>query len=309
MPALRFQALLLIGLALCTLGGAANAVQVQVVTTTAVLRSLVEAIGGDEVQATSIVSGDRDAEEYVVRPQDVLLLRRAQVIVRVGLDYDLWLDPLLAKNGTASIRKGGPGYVDASQGIMLLDVRPGGLADTGHSHGIGNPHYWLDPKNAEMITARILLALADAAPSQAKKFEMRRHAFLERLAQRLSDWEQRLRPLRGSTLLAYHNTWPYLARRFHLDFVGTIEPRAGVAPPPAHLAKLLHLARERKVLAVIVETRDPRKDAEFIAGKMHIPAVILADAVGARPDIRNYEDLLEFNVAALESALKKRGLQ
>ena len=277
-----------------------HAAPLEVVTTTAELRSIVQAVGGEAVHAAAIVADGRDAESYVARPQDLTLLRRAQLVVRVGLDYDLWLDPLLVKSGNPRLRIKGSGVVDASQGVMLLDVRPGGLAHTGHSHGAGNPHFWLDPQNAELISAGILLALAEAVPLEAKNFERRRSAFLEQLGRRQAQWERRLRPLAGQALIAYHNSWPYLARRFRLDFVGTIEPRAGVPPSPSHLAGLLKIVRERKVVAIVVEVREPRKDAEFLARKAGIPLVILAASVGATPEIRDYEDLFDFNVAALE---------
>ena len=291
--------------ALCAHLAIGHTASLEVVTTTAELRSLVQAVGGEAVHAVAMVADGRDAESYVARPQDLTLLRRAQLVVRVGLDYDLWLDPLLLKSGNPRLRPKGPGIVDASQGVMLLDVRPGGLADTGHSHGAGNPHFWLDPQNAELISAGILLALAEEMPAEAKNFESRRSTFLERLGRRQAQWEQRLRPLVGQPLIAYHNSWPYLARRFRLDFVGTIEPRVGVPPSPSHLAALLKIVRERKVVAVVVEIREPRKDAEFLARKAGIPLVILAASVGATPEIRDYEDLFDFNVAALERILQQ----
>lgn len=281
------------------------AAPIEVVTTTITLQSLVEAVGGEHVRARSLVRGDADAEEYVARPQDVNTLKRAAVIVRVGLDYDLWLDALLAKSANPRVVKGASGYVDASQGIMLLDVKARGLSDTGHSHGAGNPHYWLDPKNAEMMTARILLALADAAPSEAKTFEARRIAFLDQLARREAEWAQRLQPIAGRALIAYHNSWPYFARRFHLNFVGTIEPRPGVAPPPAHLAQLLTVAKKQKVVGIVLGTREPRRDAEFIAKKLGVPIIVLSESVGAVPSAHSYEDLIAFNVAALESSVGK----
>lgn len=302
---IRFLLLWSIAVALCVHLAVGRAAPLEVVTTTAELRSLTQAVGGEAVHAVAIVADGRDAESYVARPQDMTLLRRAQLVVRVGLDYDLWLDPLLAGSGNPRLRKNGPGVVDASQGVMLLDVRPGGLADTGHSHGAGNPHFWLDPQNAELISAGILLALAEAAPAEAKNFERRRTVFLERLGRRQAQWERRLRPLAGRALIAYHNSWPYLARRFRLDFAGTIEPRPGVPPSPAHLAALLKTVRERKVAAIVVEVREPRRDAEFLARKAGIPLVTLAASVGATPEIRGYEDLFDFNVAALERIVQE----
>jgi ABC-type Zn uptake system ZnuABC Zn-binding protein ZnuA len=296
--------LLSITVALCAHLAIGHTAPLEVVTTTAELRSLVQAVGGEMVHAVAMVADGRDAESYVARPQDLTLLRRAQVVVRVGLDYDLWLNPLLLKSGNPKLRTKGPRIVDASQGVMLLDVRPGGLTDTGHSHGAGNPHFWLDPQNAELISAGILLALAEEMPAEAKNFENRRSTLLERLGRRQAQWEQRLRPLAGQPLIAYHNSWPYLARRFRLDFVGTIEPRVGVPPSPSHLAALLKIVRERKVVAVVVEVREPRKDAEFLARKAGIPLVILAASVDTTPEIRDYEDLFDFNVAALERILQ-----
>ena len=273
------------------------------VTTTTDLKSLVEVVGGDSVRVTALVAGSSDAEDYVARPQDVLHVKRAQVIVRVGLDYDLWLDALLKKSANSRVQKGTPGYVDASQGMMLLDVQPRGLSDAGHGHGIGNPHYWLDPKNAELMTGHILLALADAAPQDAKRFEAQRTAFLDRLKQREAQWLRRVQPLQGRTLIAYHNSWPYLARRLQLNFVGAIEPRPGVAPPPAHLARLLDIAKKERVAGIVLGTREPRRDAEFLAKKLGVPIVVLAESVGATPAIQRYEDLMEFNVTALETLI------
>ena len=275
------------------------------VTTTTDLKSLVEVVGGDSVRVTALVAGSSDAEDYVARPQDVLHVKRAQVIVRVGLDYDLWLDALLKKSANSRVQKGTPGYVDASQGMMLLDVQPRGLSDAGHGHGIGNPHYWLDPKNAELMTGHILLALADAAPQDAKRFEAQRMAFLDRLKQREAQWLRRVQPLQGRALIAYHNSWPYLARRLQLNFVGAIEPRPGVAPPPAHLARLLEIAKKERVAGIVLGTREPRRDAEFLAKKLGVPIVVLAESVGAAPAIQRYEDLMEFNVAAFEILMTK----
>lgn len=285
--------------------GCASAAPLEVVTTTTDLKSLVEGVGGDAVRVTALVAGSSDAEDYVARPQDVLHVKRAQVIVRVGLDYDLWLDALLKKSANSRVQKGTPGYVDTSQGMMLLDVLPRGLSDAGHGHGIGNPHYWLDPKNAELMTGHILLALADAAPQDAKRFEAQRTAFLDRLKQREAQWLRRVQPLQGRALIAYHNSWPYLARRLQLNFVGAIEPRPGVAPPPAHLARLIEIAKKERVAGIVLGTREPRRDAEFLAKKLGVPIVVLAESVGATPAIQRYEDLMEFNVTALETLMTK----
>src|SRR2546421_5483594 len=163
--------------------------RVQVVTTTTDLRSLAEAVGGDLIEVVSLVPPNFDAEEYQPKPQDVLRLKNARLVVRVGLDYDLWFDRLLQASATADIQRGGPAYVDASFGIAALEVRGVSIGPgDGHAHGSGNPHYWLDPKNAEFITANILAGLARIDPDNAKTYEANREAFLTRLAQKVGEW-------------------------------------------------------------------------------------------------------------------------
>ena len=79
--------------------------RIQIVTTTTDLRSLVEAVGGDRVEAISLVPAAMDAEEYQPKPQDLLRLKNARLLVRVGLDYDLWLDRLLAQADLSRARR------------------------------------------------------------------------------------------------------------------------------------------------------------------------------------------------------------
>ncbi len=73
--------------------------RIQVVTTTTDLRSLTEAVGGDRITAVNLVPASMDAEDYQPKPQDVLRLKNAHMLVRVGLDYDLWIDRLLVQAG------------------------------------------------------------------------------------------------------------------------------------------------------------------------------------------------------------------
>src|SRR5947207_10706937 len=171
--------------------------RIQIVTTTPDLRSLAEAVGGDLIEAVSLVPANFDAEEYQPKPQDVLRLKSARLVVRVGLDYDLWFDRLLQASAASEIQRGGSGYVDASFGVAALEVRGVSLgAGDGHAHGSGNPHYWLDPMNAELVTASILAGLARVDPANAVNYEANRQAFLTRLRRKLIEWEAALVPLR-----------------------------------------------------------------------------------------------------------------
>src|SRR5579859_777877 len=300
-------ALLVIGLAFGPSAPAAAQERVRVVTTTTDLRSLTEMVGGDLVDVVSLVPANFDAEEYQAKPQDVLRLNKARLVVRVGLDYDLWFDRLLGAGAPRELRRGGAGYVDASYGIAPLEVRgvtigPG----DGHAHGSGNPHYWLDPKNAEFITANILEGLARIDPAHAKIYEANRQAFLARLAAKLAQWEESLAPLRKLPLVAYHNSWPYFARRFRLDFSDFLEIKPGVPPTPSHLAGIIDAMRGRGVRLGLRGPHEPERDVAFVAIKAGASVVVLATSVGALPGTNDYLALFDTDVSALVKAASPR---
>jgi ABC-type Zn uptake system ZnuABC Zn-binding protein ZnuA len=281
--------------------------RIRVVTTTTDLRSLTEAVGGNLVEAISLVPPNFDAEEYQPKPQDALRMKRARLVVRVGLDYDLWFDRLLESAATRELRRGGAGYVDASFGIAPLEVR--GLAigpGDGHAHGSGNPHYWLDPKNAEFITANIMEGLARIDPAHAGNFEANRQAFLMRLSAKLTEWEARLAPLRSMPIIAYHNSWPYFARRFRLDFADFLEIKPGVPPTPSHLAGIIEKMRAGSARLVVREPHEPERDAAFVAARAGASVVVLAASVGALPGAADYLALFDTDVAALLDAAAVR---
>ena len=281
--------------------------RVQVVTTTTDLRSLAEAVGGDRIVAVSLVPPGMDAEEYQPKPQDGLRLKQARLLVRVGLDYDLWADRLLAQVGRPEISRGGAAYVDASLAIAVLELRGMSVGPgDGHAHGSGNPHYWLDPRNAETITANILEALARIDAANAATYDANRQAFLARLNTKLAEWEAKLSSLRSMPIVAYHNSWPYFARRFRLDFVGFIETKPGVPPSPSHLAGIVRDMRARGARIVVREPNEPERDVAFVASRAGAQVVTLAASVGALPRTDDYISLFDVNVEALTAAAATR---
>ena len=113
-------------------------------------------------------------------------------------------------------------------------------------------------------------------------------------------------PFAGMKLIAYHNSWPYFARRFRLDIIDFIEPKPGVAPSPAHLAGLISAARAAQVRAIVHEPYEPEDAARLLSGRLGVPFVVLATSVDSLPGTGDYFALLEYNVATLSKALRAR---
>jgi ABC-type Zn uptake system ZnuABC Zn-binding protein ZnuA len=276
----------------------------RVVATTSDMAALAAAVGGDLVTVESIVPAAADPEAFEPRPGDLDKVRHASLLVRVGLGYDYWLDSLITRIGDRRLMRGGAGYVDASIGIPLLEIRGQSVVNEGgHAHGVANPHYWLDPQNATIVTANIADALASLAPEQRDRIVANRERFLVELKTRSARWTELLAPFAGVKLIAYHNSWPYFARRFRLDIVDFIEPKPGIAASPTQLARLISVGRKVPVRAVLHEPYQPEETARLVSRRLGIPLVILAVSVDSLPGTKDYLALFDYNVATLVKAL------
>src|SRR5262245_17714753 len=113
----------ILSIALLALGAASvHAAPLQVVTTLPAYASIAQFVGGDKVAAQAISRGDEDAHFVKPKPSCALMLKSADLFVTTGLDLELWAPVLVDKSGNRKIREGQPGYVNASQGVPLIDV-------------------------------------------------------------------------------------------------------------------------------------------------------------------------------------------
>jgi ABC-type Zn uptake system ZnuABC Zn-binding protein ZnuA len=273
------------------------AAKLAIVTTTPDLQSLAEAVGGDLVAVASIVPAGVDAEAFEPKPGDIARLNAADLVVRVGLGYDEWLDRMLRN---VRLMRGGAAHVDASLGIPLLEVQSRNPSEQGgHAHGLANPHYWLDPENAVSMTAAIAEGIIRVDSALREPIIVNRDRFLAKLRDKIAEWTQALAPYQGEAVIGYHNSWPYLARRFRLNIVEIIEPKEGVAPSPARLAGLIGTMRSAKVKAILQETYEPLDASHLLAGRTGANIAVLAAGVGAVPEAVDYFALFDYDVAIL----------
>jgi zinc/manganese transport system substrate-binding protein len=279
--------------------------KIRVVTTTTDLKALTEAVGGGLVEVDALARGNQNPHDLEVRPSLMVKVRRADVLVLNGLELDQWADVVVQGANNPKVIPGAPGRVDASAGILVLEV-PTTRVDRsmGDVHPVGNPHYSLDPGLAPAVTANILEGLVRVAPEYRAMFERNRAEFLGRLEPALRGWSATLAPFKGAPVVVYHAQWAYLLARFGLTQVGTVEERPGIPPAPGHVAKLIQLMKDEKVKVVIVEPWSDYKLAERVAQEAGGQVVLLATGVGAVKGAETYLDAVDYNVKTLAKALK-----
>jgi zinc/manganese transport system substrate-binding protein len=293
-------------LILLALSGSAFAQKLDVVTTTADLASITREVGGDRVNVTSIARGYQDPHFVEPKPSFLLLLRKADLLIVVGLDLEVgWLPPLLEQSRNTKVRPGSAGYLDVSSGVEILD-RPTGTVNRsmGDVHAMGNPHYWIDPANAIRIAIQISNKLSRLQSKDAAYFASRLNTFKQRMNEANKRWTAALAPYRGAKIVTYHNSWPNFVRRYGLNVVGYVEPKPGVPPSPSHTFELMNLMKAQKVKAILVEPYFDLKTPKSIAERTGAKLLVLYPSVGARPELDDYFKLFDRNVSELVKVLR-----
>jgi zinc/manganese transport system substrate-binding protein len=287
------------------LGARPAEAKLRVVASIETLADLCRQVGGDRLDVTSMSHGYQDPHFVEAKPSLVLTLNRADALVYVGLDLEIgWLPPLVQQSRNERIQRGQAGNIDASTAIKVEDV-PSIPADQlramGDIHPLGNPHYWIPPKNARGIARLLAQRFAELDAAGTGAYQAALAAFERRLDAKEKEWAKTAAPLRGARVVTYHKSWSYVAGWLGMQEVGYIESKPGIPPTANHTAQLIDLMRKSNVRLVIVESFYPSNLARFVADNGHARLVSAPSDVGAAPGIKSYFDLVD---AALRAFLQ-----
>lgn len=282
----------------------AEAKKLNVITSTTDLAALTQEIGGDKIDVESIAKGYQDPHFVEAKPSFLLKLRRADLLIAVGLDLEIgWLPPLVTQSGNPKIQYGASGYLDASQFAEILEKPSGQVTRAmGDVHPLGNPHYWLDPDNGRRIAQGIAGRLSEMDPGNRAYYQQRFDDFNRRLTEAEKRWDSQMAPYRGRKVVTYHKSWPNFAKHFNLDVIGYIEPRPGIPPSPSHTLDLIGQMKRESVKVTLIEPYFDLKTPNSIGAATGAKVLVMLPSVGGEPDVTDYFKLFDHDLQLLVKA-------
>ncbi len=298
---LRWAVLISYGLLAAPLAYAASPPEpLNIVVTIPVLKDLTEQVGGPHVRVTSLLSGYENEHTYSPKPSDLVAVRKARLLFEVGIGLEVWVSSLVKNAGSASLR-----VVTTSKGIALLRDRPDhdGAAHAAEVDERGNPHVWMDPENATTMMRHITEALIQIDPAHAMEYRTNQASYLRKLDQLQGDLRNRTTRLADRRFIAHHPAWPYFARRFGFQIVGTIQPQSGSEPSALQLHALIVKINKERIKVVVSEIQLSQKIPELLAKETGARVVVLTTLPGGIPHTETYLDMLRYNVLQLANAL------
>jgi zinc/manganese transport system substrate-binding protein len=243
--------------------------------------SLAQELGGDKVSAFSATTAKQDPHRIEARPSLIARIRSADLVICSGSELEIgWLPLLFTQSGNARIQPGTPGFLEASKLVSRLEVPSSVDRSLGDIHPAGNPHVHLDPRNVARVGEEVTARLAQIDPANAGFYRERAADFAKRWQAAMRGWEQRKAKLKGVPVVVYHKDLTYFLNWTGMREAGTLEPKPGIPPSPAHLAELVERMKASPAKVIVYSAYNSPQAAEFLAARTGIPATMLPYTVG-----------------------------
>jgi zinc/manganese transport system substrate-binding protein len=280
--------------------------RLHVVATTADLGALAISVGGDALDVITLARATEDPHFVDAKPSFIRTLNQADVLIEGGAALEAgWLPPLLDGARNPKIAAGAPGRVVASDGLALREVPSQLDRSLGDVHPFGNPHFLLDPVNAKTVARTIATALCAVDHDRCAAYEDGAKRFADAADAKLVVWEGLLAPVRGAKIVTFHKDFDYLAARFGLEVLDTLEPKPGIPPSPTHLAELVPRMQAAGARVILIEPFRERGTPDFVAEKTGAGVLVLPIMPSGK-QASDYLGLIDYDVRQIAGALAKK---
>ena len=223
----------------------------------------------------------QDPHHIEARPSLIAQLRNADMAVCTGAELEAgWLPMLQAKAGNAKIQNGQPGMFYAADHVTLLNPFKGLVTPfSGDVHVMGNPHVHADPQRMLMVAKALASRLMAIAPREKTRIEENLKVFESTMTGKIQAWEELASALKGRAVITQHASFGYLWHWLGITPMADLEPKPGVPPTPAHLARTLQLGQSQRPMAIVIAQHHDPKPAKWLSGQMgNSPALLILPA-------------------------------
>ena len=269
------------------------------------LHSLVAGVMDGVARPGLLIDGAGSPHAYSLRPSQARALERADIIFWVGHELETFLEKPIETLGADAQAVG----LAESDGIELLPYREGDEfgghdhdvedkhAESGrghaHEHEAMDMHIWLDPENAKAMVETIRLALTDADPANAERYDANAAALTEKLERLTAELETELAPVKDRPFVVFHDGYHYFENRFGIEAAGAITVNPEVAPGAERLSEIRDRLQGLRAACVFAEPQfEPKLVSVVIEGTGARSAVLdpLGASIDAGPEL--YFDLM-----------------
>lgn len=269
---------------------------------------ILRSVGGDRVESRILIPARTSPHEFDPSVQDKVNVTKADLIVKNGLGLDDWVDKLGSQSkGT---------FINISKDADVLKTVVTELDDDhdkneekheGHHHEASpdssNPHIWMDPVVQMKATEAIRDALIKIDPAGKDVYTANADKYLGELKKLDADFKQTVSGLQVKSFIGFHSAYDYLARRYGLKQVASLEEVPGSGISPAKAEKLIKLIKANNIKVIFTETAFDDRSADLIIRNTGVKTAILQPIETYDNLNDTYISLMRQNLENLKKAL------
>ena len=232
--------------------------------------------------------------DYSLNVRQVKAAEAAEVIVISGAGLEEFMEDILRDKAT----------VDASVGIDLLEIftvhehEHEHTHDHDHSHE-EDPHIWLSPANARIMTANICESLCNQYPAHSDIFQQNLSSLIADLDTLEAYGQAQLTGLTNQDLITFHDGFGYFAEAFGLQILEAVEEESGSEASAQELKHLITVVREHDLPAIFIEINGSVSAADVISRETGTKVYALDMAMSGD----SYFDAMYRNIDTIKEAL------
>ena len=284
--------------------GINHADSLKVVTTIPELTEIAKAVGGNDIESESLLSGSEDPHFLDASPYFISKVSNADIFCQVGLELEVgWAPKVIQKSANKKIQPGSVGFCDASAYVTTLEVPKGETnRSMGDVHRQGNPHYNLSPIELINASKKILEILVAHNPKKADTYRVNQQEFKKKMLKLQSQIDNKLKTQKLK-VLQYHKEFNYFFDLYNIEQNGNIEHLPGVPPSSSRVAQVALKAKQQSINLAIGSHYTPEKHLKKFSEISGIPSIKLPAIVNLNNNKYNTIEKLQNYIA--EQLIKK----
>ena len=281
--------------------------KLQVIATIFPVYDFARTVGGEKAEVHLLLPPGVEPHNYEPKPEEAIRISRADLFVYTDIYMEPWAATML--KGLDGGRK--PVAVEAGKGAAFLPGRPHDDHGDGHDHDRTSfdPHIWLDPVNARLMTENIAAAMIARDPVNGAYYRANADRYLGELARLDEQFRTGLATCSQRAFLhGGHYAFAYLAKRYGLTYLSAYGVSAEAEPTPGRMVELIKQMKSRGLTTIFYEELLSPAIAETIAKETGANLLRLHGVHNVTKDDLargvSYLSLMEENLRNLRSGLK-----
>ncbi len=264
----------------------------QIVASFFPVTEFVHGVAGEKYEIRTIIPDGVSEHEFEPAAKDIAGIFSSKIFFINGFGIEPWAERLKPELEASGIK-----VVDLSAvAIPLPDSKT------------PNPHIWLDPLIAEKEIGLVSDSLSNVFPENAEYFRANAEKYKSEISKIDGEYSFGLKKCRLRQAIVSHDAFPYLGKRYNIEFLPILGESEEDEPGLKEIARLTDKIKKENMKFVFYEYLESPKPAEILSQETGASILPLDSICGLSPETKaagdDYFSIFRKNLINIRKALE-----